>query len=180
MGAKGERYLTMERSRFSAAMMRSVEVGIQRSAAGHALPHLDPAAGAAVAVASAAAAAVDIPSAAILVVVVTVTAAAAARRMRSSNPPPSSACHSRRLFFSAEFLVALPAAESSQPRASFYGKKKRKKKSTRHRAGEQSRAETWLLNGLRLRARESERWLGRKQRNDAAAEEAFDLTTHLT
>lgn len=159
MGAKGERYLTMERSRFSAAMMRSVEVGIQRSADGHALPHLDPAAGAAVAVASAAAAAVDIPSAAILVVVVTVTAAAAARRMRSSNPPPSSACHSRRLFFSAEFLVALPAAESSQPRASFYGKKKGKKKARGSEPA--SRAEPrrgYVMACVCVRARARDGW----------------------
>lgn len=74
----------MERSRFSAAMMRSVEVGIHRSALGHTRAHLDPAcAGAAgtsaVAVATAAveAEARLSSSAAILVVV-----AKAARRIR--------------------------------------------------------------------------------------------------
>lgn len=75
--------MTMERSRFSAAMMRSVEVGIQRSEGGHTRAHLDPAcAGAASAVAAAAAAEAEaearlISSAAILVV-----AATAARLMR--------------------------------------------------------------------------------------------------
>uniref|UniRef100_A0A0E0HB76 Uncharacterized protein n=1 Tax=Oryza nivara TaxID=4536 RepID=A0A0E0HB76_ORYNI len=64
-------------------MMRSVEVGIQCSADGHALPHLDPAPGVASANAVAAAAAVDI-------LVFAVTAAAAARCMRDSRIfPPS-------------------------------------------------------------------------------------------
>uniref|UniRef100_A0A0E0PJ56 Uncharacterized protein n=1 Tax=Oryza rufipogon TaxID=4529 RepID=A0A0E0PJ56_ORYRU len=64
-------------------MMRSVEVEIQCSADGHALPHLDPAPGVASANAVAAAAAVDI-------LVFAVTAAAAARCMRDSRIfPPS-------------------------------------------------------------------------------------------
>lgn len=79
-------YLTIVRSRFSAAMMRSVEVGIHRSARGHTRAHLDPAcAGAGAAGISAVAVEAEaearlISSAAILVVVVVV--ATAARRIR--------------------------------------------------------------------------------------------------
>jgi hypothetical protein len=77
-------YLTIVRSRFSAAMMRSVEVGIHRSARGHTRAHLDPAcAGAGDAGISAVAVEAEarlISSAAILVVVVVV--ATAARRIR--------------------------------------------------------------------------------------------------
>ena len=78
--------MTMERSRFSAAMMRSVEVGIHRSAGGHTRAHLDPAcAGAAEAEARL------ISSAAILVLVVVATAARRIRRghtSRESSLPP--------------------------------------------------------------------------------------------
>ena len=86
--------MTMERSRFSAAMMRSVEVGIYRSAGGHTRAHLDPtcAGAASAAAAEAEAEARLISSAAILVVVAT-----AARRIRrghtsreSSLPPHGS------------------------------------------------------------------------------------------
>ena len=82
----------MERSRFSAAMMRSVEVGIHRSAGGHTRAHLDPACAGAASAAAAEAEARLISSAAILVVVAT-----AARRIRrghtsreSSLPPHGS------------------------------------------------------------------------------------------
>lgn len=73
--------LSTERRRFSAAMMRSVEVGIQRSAAGHTRAHLDPAGGAADAEASVtvAAAAAD---ACLISSVAAILVTAAARRMR--------------------------------------------------------------------------------------------------
>lgn len=82
--------MTIERSRFSAAMMRSVEVGIHRSALGHTRAHLDPAcagAGAASVVAATAAEAEArlISSAAILVVLA--TAARRIRRARFPFPP---------------------------------------------------------------------------------------------
>jgi hypothetical protein len=79
--------LTTESRRFSAAMMRSVEVGIHRSAGGHSRAHLDPAGASAAAASAVAAAAVVaearlISSAAILGVVVV---AAATRRMRRAH-----------------------------------------------------------------------------------------------
>jgi hypothetical protein len=68
--------LTTESRRFSAAMMRSVEVGIHRSAGGHSRAHLDPAGASAAAVVAEARL---ISSAAILVV------AAATRCMRRAH-----------------------------------------------------------------------------------------------
>ena len=78
--------MTIERSRFSAAMMRSVEVGIHRSALGHTRAHLDPACAASVVAATAAEAEARlISSAAILVVLA--TAARRIRRARFPFPP---------------------------------------------------------------------------------------------
>jgi hypothetical protein len=80
----------MERSRFSAAMMRSVEVGIQRSADGHTRAHLDPAGGGTDAdAASAAVAAADacLTSSAAAILVVVAAALEAARRMRCEDFP---------------------------------------------------------------------------------------------
>jgi len=75
----------MERSRFSAAMMRSVEVGIHRSAGGHTRAHLDPACAGAASAAAAEAEARLISSAAILVLVVVATAARRIRRGHTSR-----------------------------------------------------------------------------------------------
>ena len=83
--------MTMERSRFSAAMMRSVEVGIHRSAGGHTRAHLDPACAGAASAAAAEAEARLISSVAILVLVVVATAARRIRRghtSRESSLPP--------------------------------------------------------------------------------------------
>ena len=77
--------MTMERSRFSAAMMRSVEVGIHRSAGGHTRAHLDPACAGASSAAAAEAEARLISSAAILVLVVVATAARRIRRGHTSR-----------------------------------------------------------------------------------------------
>lgn len=73
--------MTIERSRFSAAMMRSVEVGIHRSALGHTRAHLDPACAGAAGTSAVEADARLISSAAILVVLAT-----APRRIRGQTP----------------------------------------------------------------------------------------------
>jgi hypothetical protein len=90
VGEGGEgRYLSTERSRFSAAMMRSVEVGIQRSADGQTRAHRDPAgAGTDADAASAAVAAADacLTSSAAAILVVVAAAVEAARRMRGILP----------------------------------------------------------------------------------------------
>lgn len=77
--------LRMERRRFSAAMMRSVEVGIQRSAEGQTRAQREPAgAGTDADAASAAVAAADacLTSSAAIPILVLAVAAAAARRMQ--------------------------------------------------------------------------------------------------